>query len=53
MAVNNGKIEIVKVLLQKGADVNTKNIYADNATALHMAVVNGEECHNVFTKCYF
>ena len=36
---NKGKMEIVKLLIEKGADVNTKD--CDGDTSLHYAIYGG------------
>ena len=41
-AVNTGSTDIVRLLLEAGADVNQKNVECDDVMPLHLAIMQGK-----------
>lgn len=49
-AINNGNINMVKLLINAGANVNAWNPECEGATPLHLAIMSGKFCLREFNS---
>ena len=53
-AINTGNINIVKLLINAGANVNAWNPECEGATPLHLAIMSGKYLRNrKYVPCFY